>query len=192
MNRPGFGVRDKGKGLIMSRFTITDPEAAPAAAQPILKAINAQMGFVPNTFKAMAANATVLEAVTSFQNTLAKSLDAKTRNSIALAVSQTNGCKYCLAVHSFVSSKMTRMTEEDITLGRIGSSIDPKRAAAARFAHEVVSSRGKVNDDEIAAVRDAGYSDPQILAIVALAVQALLTNYINNVVDTDIDPTFVA
>jgi uncharacterized peroxidase-related enzyme len=174
----------------MSRFLIAEPDAAPSAAQPILKAIDAQMGFVPNTFKAMAANPTVLEAATSLQNTLAKTLDAKTRNSIALAVSQTNGCDYCLAVHSFVAAKMTGMSDEDITLGRIGGSTDPKRAAAARFAHQVVSSRGKVSDAEIAAVREAGYSDPQILGIVALAVQALLTNYLNNVIDTDIDPAF--
>jgi uncharacterized peroxidase-related enzyme len=175
----------------VSRFTITHPEVAPVAAQPILQAINAQMGFVPNTFSAIAANPSVLEAVTSLQNTLNRNLDAKTRNSIALAVSQTNGCNYCLAAHTFASAKMTGMTDDDITLGRIGSSTDPKRAAAARFAQQVVNSRGKVNDTEIAAVRDAGYSDPQILGIVALAVQFLLTNYLNNVIDTDIDTRFV-
>ena len=174
----------------MSRFTITAPEAAPAAAQPVLEAINAQMGFVPNTFKAIAANPVVLEAVTSLQRTLTV-LDAKTRNSIALAVSQTNGCNYCLAAHTFASSTMTRMTDDDIALGRSGSSTDPKRAAAARFAQELVNSRGRVSDAELAAVRDAGYSDPQILAIVALSVSFLLTNYLNNVIETDIDLTFM-
>jgi hypothetical protein len=33
----------------------------------------------------------------------------------------------------------------------------------------------------------AGYSDSEILAIVTVAVQALLTNFINNVNQTDID-----
>ncbi|MFJ6121641.1 hypothetical protein [Streptomyces sp. NPDC092129] len=37
------------------------------------------------------------------------------------------------------------------------------------------------------AVREAGFSDPQILEIVGVAVQFLLTNFINNVADTDID-----
>ena len=174
----------------MSRFTITAPENAPAATQPVLEAINAQMGFVPNTFKAMAANPVVLEAVTSLQRTLTV-LDAKTRNSIALAVSQANGCNYCLAAHTFGSGKVTGMTDDDIALGRSGSSTDPKRAAAAGFAQELVNSRGRVNDAELAAVRDAGYSDPQILAIVALSVSFLLTNYLNNVIETDVDLPFL-
>jgi uncharacterized peroxidase-related enzyme len=173
----------------MSRFAITAPDAAPSAAQPILEAINTQMGFVPNAFKAIAANPAVLEAVTSLQRTLTV-LDAKTRNSIALAVSQTNGCNYCLAAHTFASSNMTKMTYDDIALGRSGSSTDPKRAAAARFAQELVNTRGRVSDTELAAVRDAGYSDPQILAIVALSVSFLMTNYLNNVIETDIDGTF--
>jgi AhpD family alkylhydroperoxidase len=107
----------------MSRLTA--PEPAPEVARPILETINAQMGFVPITFAAIAANPHVLEAATSLQNTLARTLDAKTRNSIALAVSQANGCDYCLAAHTFGSATLTGMTDEDITLGRTGSSTDP-------------------------------------------------------------------
>jgi alkylhydroperoxidase family enzyme len=51
----------------------------------------------------------------------------------------------------------------------------------------VVESRGRVSDADLAAVRGAGYTDPQILAIVTVAVQALLTNFLNNVNQTDID-----
>jgi alkylhydroperoxidase family enzyme len=79
------------------------------------------------------------------------------------------------------------MSSDDIDLARAGSSVDPKRAAAARFAQQVVDSRGQVSDADLAAVRDAGYSDSEILAIVTVAVQALLTNFINNVNQTDID-----
>jgi alkylhydroperoxidase family enzyme len=50
-----------------------------------------------------------------------------------------------------------------------------------------VESRGQVSDADLAAVRGAGYTDPQILAIVTVAVQVLLTNFINNVNQTDID-----
>jgi hypothetical protein len=36
-------------------------------------------------------------------------------------------------------------------------------------------------------VRGAGYTDPQILAIVAVTVQFVLTSFINNVIQADID-----
>ncbi|BBX22956.1 hypothetical protein MTER_23670 [Mycolicibacter terrae] len=102
-------------------------------------------------------------------------------------MSAANGCDYCLAVHSYVSAELGGMSDDDIDLARSGSSIDPKRAAVARFAQRLVETQRKVNDADLAAVRSAGYSDSQILAIITVAVQALLTNYINNVNQTVID-----
>jgi len=68
-----------------------------------------------------------------------------------------------------------------------GSSTDPRRAAVARFVQRVVETRGQVGDADIAAVRGAGYSDAEILAIVTITVVFLLTNYINNVNQTVVD-----
>ncbi|MFJ2394454.1 carboxymuconolactone decarboxylase family protein [Streptomyces sp. NPDC087843] len=171
----------------MSRLNVPPPEDVPTSAQQTLDNIGAQLGFVPSMFKTLASNPTVLEVVTTLQGTLSRVLDARTRHSIALAVSQANGCSYCLAMHSHVATKFGGMSGDDIELGRAGSSVDPKRAAAARFAQQVVESRGQVGDAELESVRGAGYTDPQILAIITVAVQFLLTNFINNVNQTDLD-----
>jgi uncharacterized peroxidase-related enzyme len=171
----------------VSRLNVPSLDDVPAGTQRILDNIGAQLGFVPNMFKTIASNPTVLEAVTTLQGTMSRVLDAKTRHSIALAVSQANGCNYCLAIHTYMSSEFGGMSSDDINLSRAGSSVDPKRAAVARFAQRVVDSRGQVSDADLEAVRGAGYTDPQILAIVTVAVQALLTNFINNVNQTDID-----
>jgi uncharacterized peroxidase-related enzyme len=171
----------------MSRLNVPSPDDVPDGAEGILDNVGAQFGFVPNMFATLASNPTVLDVVMALQGTLSRVLDAKTRHTIALAVSQANGCDYCLAMHTYVSSELGGMSSDDIDLARAGSSIDPKRAAVARFAQQVVESRGQVSDADLAAVRGAGYTDPQILAIVAVAVQVLLTNFINNVNQTDID-----
>lgn len=171
----------------MSRLTPPTPADVTADAQGVLDKVDAQFGFVPNMFKTLASNPAVLDVVTTLQAKSSRLLDARTRHTIALAVSQLNGCDYCLAIHAYGSAKAGGMSIEDINMAREGRSPDPKRAAAARFAQQVVESRGRVPDSELVAVRDAGYSDPQILAIVTLAVQYLLTNFINNVNQTDVD-----
>ncbi|WP_329260515.1 carboxymuconolactone decarboxylase family protein [Actinoallomurus sp. NBC_01490] len=171
----------------MSRLNAPSPDEVPDGVEHILDNIGAQFGFVPNMFATLASNPTVLDVVMTLQGTLSRVLDARTRHTIALAVSQANGCDYCLAMHTYVSSELGGMSSDDIDLARAGSSVDPKRAAAARFAQQVVESRGQVSDADLAAVRGAGYTDPQILAIVTVAVQVLLTNFINNVNQTDID-----
>jgi uncharacterized peroxidase-related enzyme len=169
------------------RLDVPAAEDIPAGSRKILEGVGAQLGFVPEMFKVIASNPTVLEVVTTLQGTLSRVLDARTRHSIALSVSEANGCDYCLAMHTYVSSEFGGMSNEDIALGRAGSSVDPKRAAAADFAHRLVDSRGRVSDEDLAGVRAAGFTDSQILAIVTVAVQALLTNFINNVNQTGID-----
>jgi AhpD family alkylhydroperoxidase len=128
----------------------------------------------------------VLDIVMTLQGKGDRLLDAKTRHTIALAVSEADGCEYCLSLHT-AGSLQGGMSFEDIDLARAGSSVDPRRAAVARFTHRVIETRGHVTDADLAAVRGAGYTDPQILAIVTLAVRALMTNYINNVNKTTLD-----
>lgn len=171
----------------MSRLTIPSPDEVPAGAQSILDGVRAQFGFVPSMFTALAANPAVLDIVMTLQGKIARVLDAKTRHTIALAVSQVNGCNYCQALHAYVSSELGGMSHEDIELARTGSSTDPRRAGVARFVQRVVETRGRVSDADIAAVRGAGYTDGQIQAIVTVAVVFLLTNFLNNVNQTDVD-----
>lgn len=79
------------------------------------------------------------------------------------------------------------MSSDDIELALNGSSTDPRRAAVARFVQRVAETRGQVGDADLAAIRGAGYTDSEILAIVTVTVVFLLTNYLNNVNKTVVD-----
>jgi alkylhydroperoxidase family enzyme len=68
-----------------------------------------------------------------------------------------------------------------------GRSSDPKRQAAVAFAKALIETRGKVSDAQFAAVRDAGWTDANIVEMIALTAQFLLTNFMNNAVQTPID-----
>jgi uncharacterized peroxidase-related enzyme len=171
----------------VSRLTAPLPGDIPAGAQIILDGIRKQFGFVPGMFNTLAANPAVLEIVMSLQGSIGRLLDAKTRHTIALAVSHSNDCDYCQALHTFVSSELGGMSAEDIERARTGGSTDPRRAAVARFVQQVIETRGQVGDADIAAVHAAGYSDAEILAIVTVAVVFLLTNYLNNVNQSVVD-----
>ena len=118
---------------------------------------------------------------------LSKALDVKTRDSIGLAVSEVNGCNYCLAVHSFAAEHMAKLSADEIILARKGHGSDPKRDAAVQFARKVIETRGKVSDADLKAVRDAGYTDANVMEIVALVAMYSLTNFFNNVFDPEKD-----
>jgi alkylhydroperoxidase family enzyme len=79
------------------------------------------------------------------------------------------------------------LDDTEIEANRGGGSTDMKAAAAVRFAGEVVRSRGHVTDEDLQAVKDAGYNDAQIIEIVAHVALNTLTNYVNVVAGTAID-----
>ncbi len=171
----------------MSRITVPLAEHAPAESQPILDQVRKNLGFVPNLHRLMAISPPVLQGWFSLMGSLSKTLDLKTRDGIALAVSAANGCEYCLAAHTYVSGKHARLTAEEMALNREGSSSDPKRAAAIHFAKRLIETRGKVDTLELDKVRAAGFTDAQVVEIVGSTAQFLLTNFMNNVNDTLID-----
>jgi alkylhydroperoxidase family enzyme len=69
----------------------------------------------------------------------------------------------------------------------MGTSSDSKRDAAVRFAKKLLETRGKVTESDLDIVRQAGFTDANLVEIIALSVQFLFTNFINNVFDTPID-----
>jgi uncharacterized peroxidase-related enzyme len=176
----------------MSRIAIPALDDAPAATQPILDGVNKLLGFVPNLHRLMSQSPATLTGWLGLQSPLSKTLDVKTRDGIALAVSQANECDYCLSAHSYVAGTFAKLPAEEITLNRQGKSSDPKRAAAVHFAKRVIETKGKVSDAELATVRAAGFTDAQVIEIVALSAQFLMTNFMNNLADTDIDFPAVA
>src|SRR3954465_6547030 len=147
-----------GGSPAVSRLTAPPPEDLAAGTQSLLDGIHKQFGFAPGMFNTLAANPAVLEIVMTLQGSIGRLLDAKTRHTIALAVSRSNDCDYCQALHTYVSSEFGGMSTDDIELARAGSSTDPRRAAVARFVQRVVETRGQVDDADIAAVRPAGQS----------------------------------
>jgi uncharacterized peroxidase-related enzyme len=179
----------------MSRIpTPATIEAAPAASQPLLLAVNKQLGSVPNLFRLVANSPAALEGYLGLSGALAKGqLPAATRERIALAVAEINGCDYCLSAHTYLGKNVAKLDDAEIAANRSGASNDIKADAAVRFAARVATLRGHVANEDFAAIKAAGYSDAQIVEIVQHVALNTWTNYINTVGQTEIDfPTVAA
>ncbi|MBZ9856457.1 peroxidase-related enzyme [Mesorhizobium sp. CA13] len=176
----------------MARTVALKQEQVPAASKQTLDAFTRNIGFTPNMMAAFAQSPIAFNSWATLLGALSKALDVKTRDSIGLAVSEVNGCNYCLTVHSFTAEHMAKLPADDIILARKGRAKDPKRDAAVQFARQVIETRGHVNDADLKAVRDAGYTDANVIEIVALVAMYSLTNFFNNVFDHDNDFPAVA
>jgi uncharacterized peroxidase-related enzyme len=173
----------------MSRIpTPASIEVSPLASQPLLAAVKKMLGSVPNLFRMVGNSPAALEGYLGLNGALAKGkLDAKTRERIALAVAEINGCNYCLAAHTYLGKNLAKLDDAEIAANRSGGSSDAKAKAAVRFAVEITTTKGHVSEGDIDSVKAAGFGDAEIMEIIAHVALNTLTNYVNNVSGTDID-----
>ncbi len=163
-------------------------DASPAASRPLLEAVGKQLGVVPNMFRLVSNSPAALEGYLALSGALKKGkLPAQTHERIALAVAEFNGCSYCLSAHTYLGKNLAKLDDAEIAANREGSSGDPEADAAVRFAVKVARQRGHVGEDDVRAVKAAGYDDGQVIEIVLHVALNTWTNYINEVARTDID-----
>ena len=171
----------------MTRIAPIDLVTAPEQVRSTLSAVKAQVGMVPNLYATFAQSPATLDGFLAFNGALAKgSLTARQREIVALAVAQANGCHYCLSAHSYLG-KHAGLSPEEIRDAREGRGAASADNAIASFASRVVETRGQIATADIATARDAGLNDGQLIEVIAHVALNILTNYTNNVAQTEID-----
>ena len=171
----------------MSRISPIALDQADTATAATLNAVNDKIGMIPNLFSTFALAPAALNGYLAFTDALEKGrLSARQREVITLAVSQVNACQYCLSAHTTIG-KSVGMSEADTIDARNGKASDPLENAIASLAVKIAHQRGMLSDDELSAARNAKLDDALIVEIVATVAHTILTNYTNNLAQTDVD-----
>ena len=171
----------------MPRLQPVDRTIASAKTRELLAGLEKKLGMLPNLIATMAQSHAALQAYLNFSQALSSGvISARLREQIALAVGQANECGYCVAAHSAIGSSVG-LSDDEVRDARTATSPDRKTEAALRFARRIVDQRGAVSDDDVAAVRAAGYSDAEIVEVVAHVALNVFTNFFNHVAETEVD-----
>ncbi|HTQ06096.1 MAG TPA: carboxymuconolactone decarboxylase family protein [Polyangiaceae bacterium] len=170
----------------MSRIPPIEPATAPATVAPLLAGVQQGLGMTPNLFRVAANSPAALEALVGFFGAVSKGrLDARTREAIALTVSEIDACDYCLSAHSALG-KRAGLDEQALADARLGKSDDSRRMRLLGLARAIVDHRGRAGTvlDE---VREAGISDAEVIEVAANVALTIFTNYLNELAATDLD-----
>jgi uncharacterized peroxidase-related enzyme len=170
-----------------ARIPALDPVNATGQTADLFGGVKAKLGVVPNLMRTLAQSPHVLQGYLGLGAALSQGvLPARVREQLALAISEVNGCDYCLSAHTLLGQK-AGLTSDAVTAARRADAADPKVAALLQFARAVVAARGSVSDDALATVRAAGATDAELIEVVAHVAINVLTNYTNNLAQTVID-----
>lgn len=171
----------------MARLNVVSSEAATGKTKEIYDTLTEKMGKVINIFQGMGNSSAALNAYLSMSAALAEGdLSPEDREVIYLAVSEMNGCHYCVSAHTMISGKIG-LPEDAILAARKFDSPTESHKTLLAFVRKVIETKGFVSDDDLAAVRNAGYSDGQIAEAVGYIGLATYSNLFNHVHDTALD-----
>ncbi len=107
-----------------------------------------------------------------------------------MVVSQQNDCRYCAVVHT--NALQTMGVPEEIIKSATNDpemeSVPPAQRAALRFAIKAAKTPRAIDASDYAALREAGYSEGEVMELVMLAAA---NNFINTWADASgiaVDP----
>lgn len=172
-------------------FKVHTPETASEPSKDLLNKVKGKYGFIPNLVGVFAESPEVLKAYLTLETLISDStLTPLERNIALICISVCNTCDYCVAAHTSIST-MQNLPEDVIQSVRENRSIsDPKLEAFRQFVRAVTDNRGRVSNDEIAAVRRAGYTNRNILEVLLILCMKTLSNYTSHIAETPLDLAF--
>ena len=175
----------------MSEFKIHTVETAPADSKAILEGAVKQMGVVPNLFGTMAESPSLLKAYTQLNELFTKtSFDAEELTVVWQTINVEHECHYCVPAHTAIAHSMK--VDEAITEALRNDTALPtaKLQALKDFTLSMVRDRGNVPAAEMEAFFAAGYGQQQVLEVILGLSQKVISNYVNHVAQTPVDPMF--
>jgi uncharacterized peroxidase-related enzyme len=171
----------------MQRLLSVNPDSASGPTQDLLNSVEDAFGSIPNVAKVMANSPAVLQSFLGFATAMREAkIGEKLHNQLKLNTSEANSCHYCTSILTAVAPS-AGLSADEILAGRTGNATDQRTKAALTFAQDVRQQAGRVDPSQLAAVREAGFDDGEIVEIVASVVLGSFTNLLNNVADTELD-----
>lgn len=178
----------------MTDFTLYDEHTAPDTTKAALADVKAAYGMVPNLYGYLAESPVALNAYLHINEQLMKhsSLSPVQVQVALLAISEVNGCEFCIAAHSWVGSTL-KAKEQTVAAIRDGGAIEDKQDnALVNLVRAIVSERGHISDQVMAEFFAAGFSKENMFDLLVCNMLKSLSNYANHITQTEVNPELAA
>jgi len=162
-------------------------ETAPEGSRPLFAALKKNLGTVPNLFATIGHSPEALASLLTAMETLGRGrLSAREVEAINLATSELNGCGYCVSAHAALGRR-AGLSPDDIAAVRTGRGANAREQALLDLVRRVVRTGGAGAGTELAAAREAGLSDGEVVEALAHVALKAFTNAVALVAQTEID-----
>ncbi|QSP95668.1 carboxymuconolactone decarboxylase family protein [Marinobacter salinisoli] len=175
----------------MTDFTLHNSDSAPEQSKPLLEKSQQAFGMIPNLHAVMAEAPGLLDGYQKLHElVLANSFDNDETTVVWQTINVEHACHYCVPAHTGIAKSM-KVSDEITDALRDETPLPSEKLEALRtFTLAVVRKRGEVNKEDLDAFYAAGYGKRQVLDIILVLSQKVMSNYVNHIAETPVDEPF--
>lgn len=165
----------------ISWFPVPEEDELPEDLQRLFAKAREKIGFVPNVFRAYAWRPERFRSWFDHFRDLhvpSEHLDAADREMIAVVVSMTNGCLYCLVAHGAALREALGdpVAADRITLDWRRAGLDDRRAAICAYVERLTRDPLGCDEDDLDVLRSHGLTDEEVWDVIEIAAMYNFTN----------------
>lgn len=177
----------------MSNFELYNLENAPEAAKPLLEKSIKGFGMLPNLHVVMAESPALLDAYQQLHELAQNaSFDKDELTVVWQTINVEHGCHYCVPAHTAIANMMG--VDADITEAlRNQSPLESTKLETLRDTTLLmVRNRGIIEQVDIDTFYAVGFNKQNLLDIVLILAQKVMSNFTNHLAETPVDEAFQA
>lgn len=175
----------------MTTYTLHTKDTAPAKAKPLLESSEKSFGMIPNLHAVMAESPELLKGYQILHGLAQEtSFNADELTVVWQTINVEHECHYCVPAHTGIAKSM-KVSDELIEALRNDEELkDSKLNALKNTVLAVTRGRGVIGEKEQKAFMDAGYTAQNMLEIILILAQKVMSNYTNHLAETPVDDAF--
>ncbi|ACO46225.1 peroxidase-related enzyme [Deinococcus deserti] len=169
----------------ISWLEVPDEHSAPEGVRKLWGKAEANLGFVPNVFRAQALNGEQFLAWWNYFNLLVNKegqLSNTDRELLAVVVSGMNRCVYCAVSHGAALREYSAdpVLADTVAINWRHANLGARERAMCAYAEKLTRTPEAMTQEDLTPLRQAGLSDPQILELVQVVGMFNMTNRISS------------
>ncbi|MBR1175309.1 carboxymuconolactone decarboxylase family protein [Bradyrhizobium sp. KB893862 SZCCT0404] len=172
-------------------FPVHTIESAPDQSKESLRALQSAFGFIPNIAGAIATSPVLIKSLTGlFGNVHGGTFSEPQIQTVLLTNAVTNSCSYAVAFHTFLALKEGIPADDVQAIRERRAPRDPKFGALSTLARTLIEKRGRLDDQDVKTFIGAGFTQDNLLEVIAVVSASTITNYAGSVTNPALEAQF--
>lgn len=175
----------------MSTYTVHNIESAPSESKPLLENSIKGFGMIPNLHGVMAESPQLLEGYQILHSLAQKTSFSPTELTVVWqTINVEHECHYCVPAHTMIANMMEIPADVTEAL-RNETPLPTTELETLRDTVLIITrGRGVISKEQQEDFFQAGFTQQNVLEIILILSQKVMSNYTNHIAETAIDAPF--